>query len=298
MMRTSQNAKFIVLNVASMLNGVVIGSSGLMTTLAWQATSLQAAAVNPQEHTLDANLYMQTAAEYQAVCLQTYNLATERLRQKLAATHHAGAPPAVVMDLDETVLDNSAFQSFLDRDKLNHSDALWGIWERDFPQEVGLIPGAKAFIEAAEQLGATVVYLSNRDEKLRNSTIAALRQNGLSLEGIDNRLLLKTTTSDKTERRKIAEGRFNALIYLGDNLRDFSEEFKAPQLASNDKAGQKKAIAERADRVRRANYHWGNDWFILPNPVYGEWQRLCGDNPRGKLKVTAMKQVGQFNAIH
>ena len=62
--------------------------------------------------------------------------------------------------------------------------------------------------------------------------------------------------------------------------------------------GQKKAIAERADRVRRAKYHWGNDWFILPNPMYGEWRRLCGDNPRGKLKVTAMKQVPQFNAIH
>ena len=103
-MRTSQNAKFIALNVASMLIGVVIGSSGLITTQAWQATSLQAAAVNPQEHALDANLYMQTAAEYQAVCFQTYNLATERLRQKLAATHHAGAPPAVVMDLDETCL--------------------------------------------------------------------------------------------------------------------------------------------------------------------------------------------------
>jgi acid phosphatase len=293
MMRTIQNAKFIVFNVASLLIGVVIGSSGLMTSLAWQATSLQTAAVNPQEHALDANLYMQTAAEYHAVCLQTYNLATERLRQKLAATNHPGAQPAVVMDLDETVLDNSAFQSFLDRDKLNHSDVLWGIWERDFPQEVGLVPGAKAFIEAAEQLGVIVVYLSNRDEKLRNSTIAALRQNGLSLEGIDNRLLLKTTTSDKTERRKIAEGRFNTLMYLGDNLRDFSEEFKAPQLAYNDDAGQKKAIAERADRVRRANYHWGNDWFILPNPVYGEWQRLCGDSPRGKLKVTAMKQVGQ-----
>jgi 5'-nucleotidase (lipoprotein e(P4) family) len=293
MMQTTRNAKSIVLSVGSLLIGVVIGSSGLMTSRAWQSTSLQTAAVNPQEHALDANLYMQTAAEYHAVCLQTYSLATERLRQKLAATRLAGAPPAVVMDLDETVLDNSAFQSFLDRDRLNYSDALWGVWERDFPKEAGLIPGAKAFIETAEQLGVTVVYISNRDEKLRDSTIAALRQNGLSLEGIDNRLLLKTTTSDKTERRKIVEGRFNVLIYLGDNLRDFSEEFKASQLAPNDDAGQKKAIAERADRVRRSNYHWGNDWFILPNPVYGEWQRLCGDNPHGKLKVTAMKQVGQ-----
>jgi 5'-nucleotidase (lipoprotein e(P4) family) len=293
MMRTKRNAKFIILSVGSLFIGVVIGSSGLMTSLAWRSTSLQTAAVNPQEHALDANLYMQTAAEYQAVCLQTYNLATERLRQKLATVPHAGAPPAVVMDLDETVLDNSAFQSFLDRERLNYSDALWGIWERDFPKEVGLIPGAKAFIEDAEQLGVIVVYISNRDEKLRASTIAALRQNDLSLEGIDNRLLLKTTASDKTERRKIVEGRFNALIYVGDNLRDFSEDFKAPQLASNDDAGQKTAIAERSGMVRRSNYHWGNDWFILPNPVYGEWQRLGGDNPRGKLKVTAMKQIGQ-----
>ncbi|MBO0719424.1 MAG: hypothetical protein J2P41_01285 [Blastocatellia bacterium] len=293
MMRTTRNAKFTVLSVVSMLIGAVIGSSGLMTSLAWQATSPQTAVANPQERALDASLYMQTAAEYQAVCLQTYNLATDRLRQKLAAIHHAGAPPAVVMDLDETVLDNSAFQSFLDREKLNHSDMLWGIWERDFPQEVGLIPGAKAFIQDAEELGVTVVYLSNRNEKLRNSTIAALRHNGLNLEGIDNRLLLKTTTPDKSERRKIAEGRFNVLIYLGDNLRDFTEEFKAPQLAAKDDAGQKKAIAERANSVRRANYHWGNNWFILPNPVYGEWQRLLGDNPRGKLKATAMKQNGQ-----
>ena len=292
-MRTTRNAKSVVLSAASLLIGVVIGSSGLAALHARQAAPPQTAAVNPQEHALDANLYMQTAAEYQAVCLQTYNLAAERLRQKLTATSHAGSPPAVVMDLDETVFDNSAFQSFLDRDRLNNSDALWTIWERDFPQEVGLIPGAKAFIEGAEHLGVTAVYLSNRDESFRSSTIAALKKNGLSLEGIDNRLLLKTTTSDKTERRKIAEGRFNVLIYFGDNLRDFSEEFKAPKLASNDDAGQMKAIAERVEKVRRANYRWGNDWFILPNPVYGEWQQLCGDNPRGKLKPTAMKHAGQ-----
>src|SRR5262249_59644721 len=116
MMRTTQNAKIIVLSVASLFIGVVIGSSGLMTSLARQAASPQTAAVNPQEHALDANLYMQTAAEYQAVCLQTYNLAAERLRQKLTATSHAASPPPVVMDLDETAFDNSALQSLLDRD--------------------------------------------------------------------------------------------------------------------------------------------------------------------------------------
>jgi acid phosphatase len=283
------NPGLVTLSVVSLLIGAAVGSSGMMNSLALPTAAPQAL-VNPQEHALDANLYMQTAAEYRAVCLQTYNLATERLRQKLTITRHADLRPAVVMDLDETVMDNSAYQSFLDREGLNYSDATWEIWERDFPHEVGLIPGAKAFIEAAEQLGVAVVYISNRDEKYRDKAIAALKASGLSVEGIDYRLLLETTSSDKTERRKIAESRFNVLIYVGDNLRDFSEEFRAPRLDANDDAAQKKAIAERADKVQRANYHWGSDWFILPNAVYGEWQRVLGANPRSKLKVTAMKQ--------
>lgn len=289
-MRTTNKPGLVILSAVSLLIGTAIGSSGVMTSLAVQSAATQTVSVNPQEHALDANLYMQTSAEYRAVCLQTYNLATERLRQKLAFTRHADLRPAVVMDLDETVMDNSAYQSFLDRDRLNYSDATWEIWERDFPHEVGLVPGAKPFIEAAEQLGVAVVYISNRDEKYRSATIAALRHIGLSTDGIENRLLLETTSSDKTERRRTAETRFNVLIYVGDNLRDFSEEFKAPRLEASDEAGQQKAIAERADKVQRANYRWGSDWFILPNTVYGEWQRVLGANPRSKLRVTALKQ--------
>src|SRR5687768_11605457 len=68
-----------------------------------------APAVNPQESVLLANLYMQTSAEYEAVCLQTYSLALERLKTKLAARSVGDLKPAVVMDLDETVIDNSGF---------------------------------------------------------------------------------------------------------------------------------------------------------------------------------------------
>ncbi len=252
--------------------------------------SAVAPAVNPQESLLLANLYMQTSAEYEAVCLQTYSLALERLKIKLAAQSVGERKPAVVMDLDETVIDNSGFQTFLDREKLNYSDALWDVWEKDYPDEVRLIPGAKGFITGAENLGVTVVYLSNRLTKNSAGTKSALRRLELNTEGIDDRLLLQETggSSDKTARRKSADRKFLVLMYFGDNLRDFSEDFVAPKLAETDDAGQLKAIAERRAKVDRAAYRWGNDWIILPNPVYGEWQRLLGRDPRTKLNKTRM----------
>jgi acid phosphatase len=253
-------------------------------------TAAAARTVNPQESVLLANLYMQTSAEYEAICLQTYSLALERLKMKLAARSAGDLKPAVVMDLDETVLDNSGFQSFLDREKLDYSDALWDSWEKDYGDEVRLIPGAKGFITAAENLGVTVVYLSNRLTTNSAATKSALARLGLNINGIDDRLLLKPAggSSDKTARRKAADQKYLVLMYFGDNLRDFSEEFAAPKLSETDQAGQMKAIAERRARVDRAAYRWGNDWIILPNPVYGEWQRLLGKDPRTKLNRTRM----------
>jgi 5'-nucleotidase (lipoprotein e(P4) family) len=193
------------------------------------------------------------------------------------------------MDLDETVLDNSAYQSFLYREKALSTAQNWEVWEKSYPQEVRLIPGAKAFIEAAEQLGVAAVYISNRTTKNQTATIAALEHVGLNTSDIGSRLLLRDNASDKTARRKLAEQRFNVLMYFGDNLRDFSEEFVAPNLNANDDAGQKRAIAERLIKTQRANYHWGNDWIVLPNPVYGEWTRLLGEEPGKKFRPTEMK---------
>jgi acid phosphatase len=80
------------------------------------------------------------------------------------------------------------------------------------------------------------------------------------------------------------------LLYAGDNLRDFSEDFVVPRLKADDPAGQRQAIRDRQAKVARAAYHWGTDWFILPNPVYGEWQKPLGVNPRDQLRLTKMKR--------
>jgi len=280
---------WMISSICSLTVGVAIGSFGVIHSDAVQATHPAATAANPQERGIDANLYMQTSAEYAAVCLQTYNWALERLKQKLAATKNGDLRPAVVMDLDETVIDNSGYQSFLFKTKSQSTAQNWEVWEKGYPQEVRLIPGARSFIEAAEQMGVAVVYITNRNAKNQDGTIAALKHVGLNTEEIANRLLLRDTTSDKSPRRKIAEGRFNVLMYFGDNLRDFSEEFTAPNLNANDDAGQKQAIAERLAKVQRANYRWGNDWIVLPNPAYGEWMRLVGSDPAKKFRPTEMK---------
>ena len=267
--------------------GVVIGSSGVLPSFARPALKQRAEAINPQEHALDANLYMQTSAEYRACCLQTYGWMTERLRTKLASARNDGFAPAVVMDLDETVLDNSGFQSFLDRERLDYSDALWDTWEKQYPDEVRLVPGAKAFVQSAEGMGVTVVYITNRLTRNKAATIEALKHNGLNTEGIEERLLLKDTASDKTARRQAVEQKYRVLLLVGDNLRDFAEEFVAPKVQTG--AERMKAMEDRASKVDKQRYRWGTDWFILPNPVYGEWQRLVSEHPHTQLRATTMQ---------
>lgn len=290
-MRSPQQTGWLVPASVGIVLGIGIGSAGLLPSRARPAAVARADNANPQERTLDANLYMQTAAEYRACCLQTYGWMTERLRTKLASLPNGGLPPAVVMDLDETVLDNAGFQSFLDRERLAYSEALWETWEKDYPEETRLVPGAKAFIEAAEGMGVTVVYISNRLTRHKAAAIRALTHNGLRVDNIEERLLLRENASDKTARRQEAEKKVRVLFLVGDNLRDFSEEFVTPKTQTD--AEREQAIQARMGQVDKRRYRWGTDWFILPNPIYGEWQKLLGDNPRARLRPTTMRVPGK-----
>lgn len=244
-------------------------------------------ALNPQQRALDANLYMQTSAEYRAACIQAYNLATDRLKF-LAPKPTDDKPNAVVMDLDETVFDNSGFQSFLDREGLTYSDELWQRWETQYPNEVRLVPGAKEFMEKADSMGVVVVLISNRLNKYKSATIDALKHLGLNAGDPDIRILLQEDTSDKTARRNRVMQMFNVALLIGDNLRDFSEDFKTLKLDFEKPEDRAKAIEVRYKTVDENAAHFAKDWIILPNPVYGEWQKPLGKDPRLNLRPSAM----------
>jgi acid phosphatase len=241
---------------------------------------------NPAERQLNATLWMQTSGEYRALCYQTYRNAAERLEQKVKHEAEAGLPPAVVMDLDETVLDNSPYEAWLIRTGQRYSHESWVIWERDHADEVGLVPGAHKFINRAEKLGVAVVYISNREDKYRKNTIRALEHNKLSTKEIDQRLRLKTTEDNKTARRKWARQNYRVLMLVGDNLTDFREDLRGPK--PGDLQSQKDAIARRLRKVEALRDRFGSEWIILPNPTYGDWADMIGDRPAEVLRQTTL----------
>lgn len=237
---------------------------------------------------LGGNLYMQNAAEYRACCLQVYQCAEERLQTLLKSKP---AKPAVVMDLDETVFDNSVFQTFLYKNQLEYEEPLWLHYEDKFSTETALVPGAKHFIIVAAAAGVDVVFLSNRSQQYEAATEAALKRLGLP----NSRLYLKSKEggSDKSARREQIAAKYNVLMYFGDNLRDFSEVFAAPKLGANaTPEALKQAMDQRFTAVDDARCHWGVDWFVLPNSSYGEWDKLLGADPLLLLRETKMERPG------
>lgn len=231
-------------------------------------------AEEPPNRSLDANLYMQTAAEYRACCYQAYNLATFRLKEALAGQKTGKF--AVVMDLDETVFDNSGFQAMQLRSGLAYDERLWDAWEEQGSDKIALIPGAREFILEAKKLGVSVIYISNRNNKFRDQTKKALtRLLELPFE-TDSLLKLSTGGSDKTTRRQEAERDYTVLLYVGDNLRDFDEALRCSKIENETAAELERAIKARKDEVDKRRAIWGQKWIILPNPAYGEWTKPLG----------------------
>jgi 5'-nucleotidase (lipoprotein e(P4) family) len=285
-MSVKRSASRVVRCAMWLAAGLVLGSAAVQVAAPGSASCCPKSIPYTMREKLGATLYMQTAAEYRACCLQTFRLAEQRLAALMAAKPDR---PAVVMDLDETVLDNSAFESYLHETNQEISDQTWAFYEREYPAKVLLVPGAKVFIEKAEAMGVTVVYISNRSEEWRPSTIKALRLLGLNTNGMEGRLHLMNDISDKTQRRERVAAKHNVLLLFGDNLQDFSEIFVATKVKPEDGAdGYHRAIQARFDRVDAEAAHFGQDWFIFPNPVYGEWERLIGNDPMRRLRPSGM----------
>jgi 5'-nucleotidase (lipoprotein e(P4) family) len=255
--------------------------------LGWQAAPHP---TDLQRGLLYSDLWVQSSGEYVACCLQTYQMATEQVKRDLdqfraeqnkLPPEERSKPPAVVMDLDETVLDNGTYQTYLYDSGQNYSDDNWNKFIAEHWESIRLLPGAKEFIARAESLGITVTYITNREEPLREATIKTMKQWGVNTEGMDDPESLRLITqkhgeSIKKPRRDLVRAKYNVLAYFGDQLGDFSDEF-APN--HDNTAGA------RREAVYEYQALWGTRWFVLPNPVYGQWQQvLRGADPEHFLR--------------
>jgi 5'-nucleotidase (lipoprotein e(P4) family) len=236
---------------------------------------------------LNAVAWMQGSAEYAAVAMQTWQAATGGLDAALAdpawdalvpadreGAPLAGLPPAVIVDVDETVLDNSPYQARLVRDGREFDDDSWDGWVAE--AQALPVPGALEFARAAAARGVTMIYLSNRTQAQQQPTLANLRALGFPVAGGEVFLGKGTAvagctqagSSDKSCRRRQVARQYRVLMQFGDQLGDFV-------------AGPDNRPATRHALLDAHRGWFGERWWMLPNPSYGAWQpALFGDDWR------------------
>src|SRR5688500_704271 len=248
------------------------------------------AAEPPAGDNLNAVLWMQRSAEYQAVGRTVYRAAADRLDAALAEPHWdalvpaergnpvAGLPAAVILDVDETVLDNSPFQARLVRDGTEYDEVAWDRWVAE--KKARAVPGVVEFAKAATAKGVTLLYLSNRAEHLQAATLANLRAVGMPVADDSVFLGLGTVVagceqhgSEKDCRRRLAGQRYRVLMQFGDQLGDFAK------IEANTPAGRAALLAEHRD-------WFGERWWMLPNPTYGSWEPALFDNTWSQPRPT------------
>ena len=133
-----------------------------------------------KEHTNDKNekllfstLYIQQAAEYKALCYQAYNLGQVRL-DAILKNHKGNKKLAIVVDVDETVLNNSPFEAKSILEKTSYP-TFWKEWCEQIDAES--IAGAQEFLSYAAFHKVETFYVTNRKIELYDATLQNLRKN-------------------------------------------------------------------------------------------------------------------------
>ncbi|MBI1196932.1 MAG: hypothetical protein GC203_03640 [Phenylobacterium sp.] len=247
-------------------------------------------------------LFNATSAEYYALTLQCYQLARHALLQRLA--EGTFRRPAVVMDLDETVLDNSPYQAWLIASGSNFHDSSWDAWCAAAQAEA--VPGAVEFVRFAQAQDVEVLFITSRTNATREATARNLHLLGLlSQEELDaelkageskdhaneTRLFMKGMPSLEVERpsggtlyplkNKFQQRRFceevrsfEVALSIGDNLADWAEYYGGVfDKDGNPVKGTHPTVGSRRAAAFQDSQLFGRDFILLPNATYGGWVR-------------------------
>ena len=215
------------------------------------------------EQSLLAVLWYQRAAECRALCHQACNIARERIDQHLARKTD-NRTNAIIVDIDETILDNSPYQAGLARRGQAYSEATWTNWVNFARAEA--LPGVSNLLHYAATRKFEVFYISNRKSFQTLQTITNLQQKGLPFADT-NHVLLRTGKEAKDDRRGplLTNGVYDIVLLMGDNLADFHHDFESTNQI------------ERLQATERAQAAFGSNYIVLPNPMYGNWEGALYD---------------------
>jgi 5'-nucleotidase (lipoprotein e(P4) family) len=229
-------------------------------------------------HLLQSILWFQHSPELRALYIQSYNTAKEALLNNLKNKIHKGKKNAVIVDIDETILDNSPYEGWLFLTNNVYCDSSWNEWVKEAKAEP--LPGTVDFLNFAKDHGCEVFYISNRKkDPLFEPTLENLKK--FNLPFADEKHLLLKTKSDtnsagrttKEKRRLLVENELNYEIVLlcGDQVADFDNDLSVV------KGITEKQINERIDKLREK---FGSKFIIIPNPMYSDWlsQNISGSD--------------------
>ena len=209
-------------------------------------------------------LWQQTAAEYDAITRQVYGAARRNLDAAVAGPGDPlGRQPAIVLDIDETVLDTTTFQSGMTRNRKPFTeDAFHQYALHDVSRP---IPAALDFLNYAASKNVAIFFVTNRDVSEKPALLETLAHYHYPTD--DKHVLTKNEqpnwTSDKTSRREYVAARYALLMLFGDDLNDFIST-------------SGKTIEQRRQIVADNAAKLGTVWYVLPNPTYGSWERALG----------------------
>lgn len=226
--------------------------------------------------TTQATLWVQNAAEYHALTSMVYQTASSNLALAKEDSYwsailsqdnqYRNLPPAIILDVDETILDNSAFQARMIKQGADFDIDQWNQWVMEAKADP--VPGSLEFTRRAAEEDIKIFYLTNREASVEEGTRQNLRALGYPLADSGDVILSKNErndwTSDKINRRKFVAEKYRVLMLFGDDLNDFVP-------AKNMSESERKRLV--TDNQKR----WGQKWYILPNPVYGSWEQALYD---------------------
>ena len=256
---------------------VCLGVCGCATTGGSDST--------PAHDNMDAVVWLQSSTEYAGVVTGIFVAATAALEEIARTEANRTHGMAIVMDIDETVLDNSRYQAQLVFDEATYESESWDNWIS--LRAAPAVPGVVDFIRRSQSLGFHVVFVTNRACRARPDTAEYCLQKAdtlVNLEeiGVDTssttlflrgerppercRTFLSASeradgkwSSDKTSRRECIRLDHDIIMLFGDQLGDFTEEQGGPYGESG------------RDIAAEFGEYWGKTWFMLPNPTYGGW---------------------------
>jgi 5'-nucleotidase (lipoprotein e(P4) family) len=246
-----------------------------------EASPIFAPAVKHQDPNTMSVLWYQTAGEAKALYYQGYALGKLRLDGILAQRpKNEGIKPAIVLDIDETILDNSPCLA-LNVKTGKAFPANWNEWVNQASAKA--VPGAIEFLKYANQKGVEIYYISNRNEIQKKATIRNLKQVGAPMADSRHVLLQQKNEKGKEARRMKVAKTNDIVLLFGDNLGDFS-------------GFDSLTPSQRVQAVDKRREEFGKKLIVFPNPMYGDWEAAIyhydlskTDAEKAKLRIESLQ---------